>query len=286
MEKWKQGMEEAYEITRENAHKAAVRSKRHYDSKVKSSVLQPGDRVFIRNMTPRGGPGKLRSHWEDTIHTVVRQVSKDIPVYELRPEKGKGRSRILHCNLLLPCDHLPLETSVQPRARQRNVEEIEQAEQSEEEDDDEYYLVPLHQSEPCLSGTINPMRTSTPPKLERIQSEENMSPEPDKEQASDQTENTQEREDSYVEDLQLEDAVPSPVPGDLSGEERQRPRRQHRQPKTFTYDRLGSPACYNLRTLQRQDCMVPWTYTEQPYHLALPALETWKTETLHATELS
>uniref|UniRef100_UPI0037E8C499 NLR family CARD domain-containing protein 3-like n=1 Tax=Semicossyphus pulcher TaxID=241346 RepID=UPI0037E8C499 len=41
MERWKQGMEEAYEITRENAHKAAKRSKRHYDSKVKSSVLQP-----------------------------------------------------------------------------------------------------------------------------------------------------------------------------------------------------------------------------------------------------
>lgn len=35
MEKWKRGMEEAYEITRENAHKAASRSKRHYDSKVK-----------------------------------------------------------------------------------------------------------------------------------------------------------------------------------------------------------------------------------------------------------
>ena len=72
MEKWKQGMEEAYEITRENARKAAIRSKRHYDSKVKSSVLQPGDRVLVRNLTPRGGPGKLRNHWEDTVHTVVR----------------------------------------------------------------------------------------------------------------------------------------------------------------------------------------------------------------------
>ena len=32
MEKWKQGMEEAHESTREN-RKAAIRSKRHYDSK-------------------------------------------------------------------------------------------------------------------------------------------------------------------------------------------------------------------------------------------------------------
>ncbi len=51
-------MEEAYEITRENAHKAAVRSKRHYDSKEKSSVLEAGDGVLIRNMTYCGGPGK------------------------------------------------------------------------------------------------------------------------------------------------------------------------------------------------------------------------------------
>ena len=147
------------------------------------------------------------------------------------------------------------------------MEEIEEAEQSEEEDDDEYYPVPIqHQSEPCLPEITNPMCTSTPPKLEGTQSEESIPPEPEKEQASDQRENSQEREDSYVEDLQLEDAAPSPVPSDLSGEERQRPSRQHRQPKIFTYDGLGSPACYNLRTLQRQDCMVPWTYTVQPYH--------------------
>lgn len=93
-------MEEAYEITRENTHKAAMRSKRHYDSKVKSSVLEPGDRVLIRNMTPRDDTGKLRNHWEDAVHTVVCQVSKDILFYELRPENRKGRSRILHCNLL------------------------------------------------------------------------------------------------------------------------------------------------------------------------------------------
>ena len=29
------------------------------------------------------------------------------PVYEVRPESSKGRSRTLHRNLLLPCDYLP-----------------------------------------------------------------------------------------------------------------------------------------------------------------------------------
>lgn len=103
-------MEEAYAIANENAQKAAERSKKYYDTKVRSSVLQPGERVLIKNLTPRGGPGKLRNYWEDTIHTVVRQMGSDLPIYELRPEKGRGRSRVLHRNLLMSCDHLPFET--------------------------------------------------------------------------------------------------------------------------------------------------------------------------------
>lgn len=60
VEKWKQGMEEAYAIANEHAQKAAERSKRYYDTKIRSSVLQSGERVLINNLTPRGGPGKLR----------------------------------------------------------------------------------------------------------------------------------------------------------------------------------------------------------------------------------
>lgn len=43
MQGWKWSMADAYEITRENASKAAVRSKRHYDSNVRYSTLLPGD---------------------------------------------------------------------------------------------------------------------------------------------------------------------------------------------------------------------------------------------------
>ncbi len=271
MEKWKQGMEEAYKITRENAHKAATRSKRHYDSKVKSSALQPGDRVLIRNMTPRGGPGKLRNHWEEAVHTVVRQVSKDIPVYELRPEKGKGRSRILHRNLLLPCDHLPLETPVRTRAKKRTVETAEgvvQSEGEDDDDDDEYYPVPpLQQLEPRQPQILNPVNTDEAAK--HAQSEENMSSESEREpEVMNQFEHLPDQGYSYVEHPPVEEGVLSPVPSEhsrTSEQERQRPRRQHRRPKVFTYDRLGSPACYNLRTVPHHlNCQVPWIYAVQP----------------------
>lgn len=162
MQKWKQGMEQAYEITRENASKAAVRSKRLYDSKLKYSTLLPGDRVLIRNLTPRGGPGKLRNHWENDVHTVVRQVSKDIPVYELRPERGKGRSRILHRNLLLPCDHLPLETILQPQTKEKSANRQQdvtsEIHSDEDEEEDEYYPVPHRQR----------TRPDSPPRPQRV----------------------------------------------------------------------------------------------------------------------
>lgn len=61
-----------------------------------SLALYPGDRMLVQNMTPCGGSGKLRNHWEDTIHTVVPQVGEDISIYELSPEHGKGKSRVLH----------------------------------------------------------------------------------------------------------------------------------------------------------------------------------------------
>ncbi|KAI4876831.1 hypothetical protein NFI96_008459 [Prochilodus magdalenae] len=149
LEKWKKGMEEAHAIAKENAHKAASRNKRNYDKKVKSSVLCPGDRVLVCNLTPRGGPGKLRNHWEDIIHVVVRQVNEHIPVYELRPEKGKGKLRVLHRNLLLPCDHLPLEvpdqSHVKPKGKpaRRNKIREQRAEEEEEEDDEEEENYPV-----------------------------------------------------------------------------------------------------------------------------------------------
>lgn len=145
-------MQEAYEITREKARRSADRSKRNYDNKVRSSVLEEGDRVLVRNTTPRGGTGKLSSHWEDCIYKVVRQVNKDLPIYEVVPEQGKGRdSRILHRNLLLPCNHLPLEIplKVAKQSKKKSIRKgkeennVTQPESSSDNEDDWYCYLPV-----------------------------------------------------------------------------------------------------------------------------------------------
>ena len=138
VQNWQHDMKEAYQIAQQNAKKIAERGKEYYNKRVSGGVLQPGDRVLVRNLTERGGPGKLRSHWEHNmrclvmfitavcllfslklkwpknksvyvIHVVVERVGVQSPVYKVKPESGGGRTRVLHRNLLLPCDSLELD---------------------------------------------------------------------------------------------------------------------------------------------------------------------------------
>ena len=108
---WKTAMEEAYKLASKKSQESGACAKAYYDRKLRSSVLHPN--VLVRNLSEQGGPGKLRSHWEDTVHRIVRQRGPDSPVYEVKPETGTGPTRVLHHNLLLPCDSLPLESDVQ-----------------------------------------------------------------------------------------------------------------------------------------------------------------------------
>lgn len=64
---WQRRMREAYEIASKTAEKEALRGKKYYDKKTHGVELWPGNRVLFRNLSERGGPGKLRSHWEVCI---------------------------------------------------------------------------------------------------------------------------------------------------------------------------------------------------------------------------
>ena len=108
VKEWKTSMTEAYRIAIKHIQSSAAQVKHHYDKKARSIVLIPGDQVLVRN-TKKGGPGKIRSYWEDTIYKVVNRLKEDSPIYRVKPENGRGHQKILHCTMLRPCDALPVE---------------------------------------------------------------------------------------------------------------------------------------------------------------------------------
>ena len=106
VKKSKGALQEALNIASRNAHAKAECDKLHYDKKVHSTALEPGDRVH--NLSERGGPSKIRSHWEQDVYTVVKRQSES-PVYIVKKENRQGPERVLHRNLLLQYDYLPVD---------------------------------------------------------------------------------------------------------------------------------------------------------------------------------
>ncbi len=141
-------MQESMEITRQTAKKTAERTigtMMEKCSVVLCYVLCPGDRVLVKNLTPRGGTGKLRNHWEDVVHTVVRQVGGEGLIYEVRPEQGKARSCVLPRNILMLCEYFPLEIYLGKEGRTKGqvkrskpVKKCEPGPEEEEEENEGY----------------------------------------------------------------------------------------------------------------------------------------------------
>ena len=125
------------------------------------SDLQADDRVLVRNLSEREGPGKLRSHWEDKVYLIIRRKHPDSPVYEVAPESVDGRRRIIHRNLLLPCRFLPFDTTPDapkkvtarkpifnnpiPRQRLTNNGQSDSSDDDDNDDDVDYVRFPRPQ---------------------------------------------------------------------------------------------------------------------------------------------
>ena len=61
VKQWGQAMQEAYQLAGKKINERGIKAKKTYNRWVRCSILQPGDLVLVRNLSERGGPGKLRS---------------------------------------------------------------------------------------------------------------------------------------------------------------------------------------------------------------------------------
>jgi transposase InsO family protein len=63
VQEFKDSLQEAYKKAAESARKEMGHHTDLFHRKSRAMTLHPGDRVLVRNLTERGGPGKLRSYW-------------------------------------------------------------------------------------------------------------------------------------------------------------------------------------------------------------------------------
>ena len=89
----------AYKTASKESEKSAARHKNHYDSKVRESTLDVGDRVLIRNVGLKG-KNKLADKKAKDPFIVVDQPDRNIPVFKVRKEPGNSKEKTLHRNML------------------------------------------------------------------------------------------------------------------------------------------------------------------------------------------
>ena len=100
-------LQNAYRRAGEEALRKGKKAKKYYDQNVKHSIIVPGDRVLVKKVGIQG-KHKLADIWETNTYIVTSQPMPDIPVFEVKQENGNFKPRLLHRNMLLPFNGLPV----------------------------------------------------------------------------------------------------------------------------------------------------------------------------------
>lgn len=201
--------------------------------------------MLVRNLTPRGGPGKLRSYWEDVIYVVKAQKWPSSPVFVVKPLQGTGREQVLHRNLLLPCPYLvekpntsgsntkeKIKKARVKRTKNHTTEQDVQPAETDSSSEGEYYVrTTATQSDSNLNADAEIFH----PRLENIT-------EPDEvlEEEIEEIHPEEEEVDSDAADVH-------DVQSD-EGEPGERPRRRKQPRRIYTYDQLGHPTFRVLKS--------------------------------------
>ncbi|XP_046549553.1 uncharacterized protein LOC124259461 [Haliotis rubra] len=185
---------------------------------------------------------------------------EDSPVYEVKPEDGIGRTRVLHRNMLLPCDGLPVEKTEVKREEKKIKAPVKKKvvdyQQSENESDssvssdleDFEVIIPGHPQEterrPNQVSSQSMDRgngncTDEDGEASKASSEESQAGEGSLSgtESADPPQKKVESDDDSMQDADDETNIRDPRPQ----------RRRRRYPTRLTYDTLGNPTRCELR---------------------------------------
>ncbi len=276
VKRWKSAMKDAYAKATSNSSKAAISGKKIYDRKVRFTLLKPGDRVLVRNLCERGAPGKLRSYWENQIYEVVEQKGA-LPIFVIKPEgNAKGRSRVLHRNLLLPCDFLPQDSSedIEPvtRTEKRKSKPKEHDNtrrtmhsDSDSESDDEIEYQGLSPAEIATANSTERDSTTVPDVGVQDTTVAIGEPEPS---ANDLTHEDTEEIDQYLPPVE-QGTQPEEQAEMMQDYIPQRPVRSRRPPSTLNYASLGNPYVSGIETFTSSVAAPPADFWSPPIPVPL-----------------
>lgn len=233
----KKRMEYTYQLASEKANKSRAKQKHHYDKRVRSSVLNIGDRVLVRRKAFQG-KHKLANRWENEPYVVIEQPNPDIPVYRLRKEDG-STERVLHRNMMLPIGSLPfiepvpaprkslkkkptvVEHSFKERGRRNSEEDTES-----DSDDDRRIDVELKKPEKEPEVVVDLVEEEDVPQEE----EERINTDEASEEESSEREDDEEEPQEFEEEEEEAQAVAQPV---ATPEAPRRSNRQRRMPERY-----------------------------------------------------
>ena len=241
-------MKEAYKIAskKSDQRKASDRI-RHNNSNAITHRLEIGDRVLVRNKGEKGGPGTLRSYWEQEVYTIVDCKGDSGVVHSVRPEnKENERIRNVHRNMLLPCKHLSSENTeisnvvkndkgIEKRQSKENTGRVKKTDQNKK-----------------LSASA---RSTEDNSLDDEDDFEGFYPNTLDELGNPRAEDNQAIEQQTENNPSLENSVPEPVSEDIDDSSENadtntqahnvRPQRERRPPQVLTY--YGPGRSYDLR---------------------------------------
>uniref|UniRef100_A0A7M5XKR7 Integrase catalytic domain-containing protein n=1 Tax=Clytia hemisphaerica TaxID=252671 RepID=A0A7M5XKR7_9CNID len=137
---WKETFGNAIKDAQKHHEAEKGKAKYQYDKTSFGEELEEGDHVLIRNLSERGGTGKLRSFYEDETYVVVSKT-ENLPVYMLKQLEGTKIKKLHRNHIKKIKKTLSNQGETVPPQVKTNVMPSAVTEEEEKEEEDEFEQV-------------------------------------------------------------------------------------------------------------------------------------------------